>query len=108
MTQRRLHTYLESAAAGLLLVALLPLLIVVAVAITLDSGGPVLVRRQTCSKRGERMNRLTFRTTHPTSDSFTRVGWLLHRTGLESLPALWNVLTGELRMTSVAGGHEHS
>ena len=104
MTRRRLDVYLESAVAAVLLVALLPVFGALAVAITLDSGRPVLVRRPTHTERGERIERLAFRTTDERDETLTRVGWLLRRTCLESLPSLWNVLIGEMRISSALRG----
>lgn len=100
MTQRSLNTYLESAVAAVLLVGLVPAYGALAAAIRLDSGRPVLVRRHTHVERGERIHMLTFRTTDAGSEKLTPVGRLLQRTGLESLPSLWNVLMGEMPIAS--------
>ena len=102
VNQKPLVVYVESFVAALLLVAFLPLLILLALAIILDSGRPVFVRRRTRAALGEPVDLLTFRTQAPTGEQFTRVGWLLRVTCLEQLPCLWNVLAGQIRMSDAA------
>ena len=102
MNQKPLVVYVESVVAAVLLVAFLPLLVLLALAIILDSGRPVLVRRRTRAALGEPIDLLTFRTKARTGEQFTRVGWLLHVTCLEQLPCLWNVLAGQIRMSDAA------
>lgn len=95
--------------ALLLLVITLPFMALIALAVKLDSAGPVLF----CHLRGGKLARpftmLKFRTmrwdTQPFSEKvgeddprITRVGRLLRRTGLDELPQLWNVLAGEMAL----------
>ena len=95
--------------AALLLVIALPFIALIALAVKLDSPGPVLF----CHLRGGELARpftmLKFRTmrrgTRPFSEKvgeddprITRVGRLLRRTGLDELPQLWNVLAGDMAL----------
>lgn len=94
--------------AGLGVVALSPLLALVAVVIKLDSRGPVLYKGSRVGINGERFNILKFRTmvsnaeaiggsTTPEDDPrITKVGRMLRRKKLDELPQLWNVLVGDM------------
>jgi exopolysaccharide biosynthesis polyprenyl glycosylphosphotransferase len=108
---------LVTAVVGLILVA--PLMAVIAVAIQLDSRGPVLFRQPRVGRRGETFSIFKFRTMchdaealkadlaarNEGADGFfkirddpriTRVGRVLRRTSLDELPQLFNVLRGEM------------
>lgn len=95
------------AAVGLVVSA--PVLLVAAVAIKLDSRGPVLYRQQRVGLDGEMFEMLKLRTmTHGappggiwdplTADDprITRVGAFLRKTSLDELPNLFNVVRGEM------------
>jgi putative colanic acid biosysnthesis UDP-glucose lipid carrier transferase len=123
--QRGLLSPLEHAAkrlmdlvlAGLALTALLPLLVIVAVAIKLDSPGPVLFRQQRCGFNGRSFQIYKFRTMSVLEDGpsiiqaqlgdrrFTRLGALLRRTSIDELPQLLNVLNGTM---SLVGPRPHA
>lgn len=103
------------AAAGL--VMLLPLLTVVAIAVKLDSRGPVLFRQTRHGYNNETIKVFKFRsmTQIEDGDSFvqavrndsrvTRVGAVLRRTNIDELPQLINVLRGEM---SIVGPRPHA
>ncbi len=86
----------------------LPLAAVVAVAIRLDSPGPVLFRQTRIGKDGKPFTMLKFRTMYADADPFqpaprdqfdpriTRVGRFLRRTSLDELPQIYNVLAGTM------------
>lgn len=106
-----------SVSMGALLV-LLPLLICIAIAIRLDSPGPVLFRQMRVGRGNRLFQVLKFRTMHrQTSDPdgkcsteredprVTRLGKLLRRTSLDELPQLVNVLKGEM---SIVGPRPHA
>jgi len=93
------------------LVVLLPLFLVVAILIKLDSPGPVFFLQDRVGKDGKIFKVLKFRTM--TSDApektkgkyidksnpyVTRVGKILRRTGIDELPQLINVLKGEMSL----------
>lgn len=95
----------------------LPLLVVIAIAIKLDSRGPVLFRQSRNGYRGEPFRIFKFRTMTVMEDGrsvtqasrndqrVTRVGRFLRRTSLDELPQLFNVLAGEM---SLVGPRPHA
>jgi putative colanic acid biosynthesis UDP-glucose lipid carrier transferase len=96
--------------AGTALVLLLPLLLITAVAVRLDSSGPVIFRQRRCGFNGRPFHILKFRTMHvqedgniivqaePNDKRVTRVGNWLRRTSIDELPQLINVLQGSMSM----------
>ncbi|MGH9398241.1 MAG: TIGR03013 family XrtA/PEP-CTERM system glycosyltransferase [Terriglobia bacterium] len=91
------------------LVLCLPLLIVIAVAIRLDSRGPVFFHQERVGKDGKIFRLSKFRSMRDGSDSdgvfrpaqedddrFTRVGRWLRRIHLDELPQLYNILKGDM------------
>jgi lipopolysaccharide/colanic/teichoic acid biosynthesis glycosyltransferase len=100
---------LDLAIAGVLLVVMAPLLGLAALAIRLESRGPVFYRQRRIGKEGRPFELLKLRTMVPGAESMgagiyvlegdpriTRVGRLLRRFSLDELPNLVNVLHGEL------------
>ena len=106
--------------ASLGLLAVSPLLIIFAIAIKLDSRGPVFFRQQRVGRHGHRFHMLKFRTMVPDAEAMkdslrhrneadglfkiaedprvTRVGRLLRRTALDELPQLLNIVRGEMSL----------
>jgi lipopolysaccharide/colanic/teichoic acid biosynthesis glycosyltransferase len=95
------------AVTGLVLAA--PLLLIAAIAIKLDSGGPVIYRQRRVGRDGVEFEVLKLRTMRPGADPVgvgtpvlegdprvTRVGAVLRRFSLDEIPNLVNVLRGEL------------
>ena len=95
------------ACAGLLLLS--PLLLCLALAVKIDSKGPVLFRQKRVGKDKVYFEILKFRTmyadtpqnvpTHLLSDAearITKVGHFLRRSSLDELPQLFNILKGEM------------
>src|SRR5215510_13423213 len=89
------------------LICLLPLLLVVALLIKLDSTGPVFFRQTRMGMRFRPFQILKFRTMVQDSSTgksitvgddprITRVGWFLRKTKIDELPQLINVLRGEM------------
>ncbi len=97
--------------AGSLLLVLAPLLAVLALAVALESGRPVLFRQVRVGQGGRPFTMLKFRTMRPSCGGrspevtvaadprVTRLGALLRRASLDELPQLVHVLSG--RMTLV-------
>lgn len=96
--------------SAFLLLLTLPLWIFIAIAIKLDSKGPVIFKHERVGYRGKRFVLYKFRTmfvdTPPFSESpkreddprITRVGRFLRKTSLDELPQLLNVLKGEMSL----------
>jgi len=95
------------AAIGLLV--LLPLFLIVALAIKLDSQGPVFFSQSRTGKNGRVFKILKFRTMTAQSGAevkqatqndmrVTRVGRILRKTSIDELPQLINVLKGDMAL----------
>jgi len=97
-------------AAGL--ACLVPLFVLIALAIKLDDGGPVLYSQYRVGKGLRKFRLLKFRSmftdcaegsllTAPRDARVTRVGRFLRRHKLDELPQLVNVLKGEMQLVGV-------
>lgn len=107
--------------AGLSLLALSPLLAAIAIAVKLDSRGPVLFRQRRMGRNGVPFEMLKFRTMANGADAqkctlaarneaegglfkikddprITRVGARLRQVSLDELPQLFNVLRGDMSL----------
>lgn len=90
--------------AFVLLVFLSPILIIVAIAIKLDSKGPVLFVQPRSGKNGKTFNMYKFRSMTADNDVHdfkcenkpTKVGNFIRKTSLDELPQLFNILKGEM------------
>jgi lipopolysaccharide/colanic/teichoic acid biosynthesis glycosyltransferase len=89
--------------AAVAAVVLAPVMAVLAAAIRLSMGRPVLFRQQRSGRHGVEFSIVKFRTMRaerfpgePDADRLTRVGHLLRSTSMDELPQLWNVLRGEM------------
>ena len=108
---------LDLIGAGLALVLLSPLLALAAIAIKLDSPGPVLFRQQRCGFNGRGFAIRKFRSMRvledgpnvvqalPEDKRVTRVGKWLRRSSIDELPQLLNVLDGSM---SLVGPRPHA
>jgi lipopolysaccharide/colanic/teichoic acid biosynthesis glycosyltransferase len=102
---------LEVTVACVLILFTFPLMILVALAIKLDSSGPILSRGNALGhERANRADILKFRTTvyEPgtleRSPRRTRVGRILYVTRIDDLPRLFSVLRGDLSVRTVVLG----
>lgn len=104
--------------ASLALIALTPVLLLIALAIKLDSKGPVLFRQKRLGFNNEQIDVYKFRTMYAdatdaeasklvTKDDprVTRVGRFLRKTSLDELPQFFNVVKGNL---SLVGPRPHA
>ena len=103
--------------AGLALLAFLPLLAVIGMAIWMESDGPVLFRQRRTGLNGVPFRIYKFRTMRVVEDGadlrqaargdarVTPLGALLRRLSLDELPQLLNVLAGEM---SIVGPRPHA
>jgi lipopolysaccharide/colanic/teichoic acid biosynthesis glycosyltransferase len=96
---------IDRAVAGILCMALSPLLAIVAALVRILDGSPVLFRQERASQGGRPFFLYKFRTMRPGGSlgenddaRTTRLGRVLRETSLDELPSLWNVLRGEMRM----------
>ena len=94
--------------AFLILLALVPVLFVLAISIRINLGSPVLFKQVRPGLRALPFEMLKFRTMTESSDKevtllpdaqrLTKFGRFLRSTSLDELPALWNVLKGEMSL----------
>ena len=99
------------AAAAMLVLA--PLLLVIAIAIKLDSPGPVLYSQERTAEFGDTFTVYKFRSMIPDAEAdtgavlsaedsgdvdprVTRVGRILRETHLDEIPQLWSILVGDM------------
>ena len=105
-----LKTLVDFLFAAVLLPVILPVLVVVAVAIRLDSQGPVLFRQKRVGHAGRSITVYKFRTmrifeggdersaamTKDGDDRITRLGHLLRKLRIDELPQIINILKWEM------------
>ncbi len=119
--QRLVKRLFDLLVGGLTVLLTLPLFILIALAIKLDSDGPVLFRQQRVGENGRVFPMVKFRSMvvgaekmqpkingedengnviHKTEDDprVTRVGRFLRRTSLDELPQLLNVIKGDMSL----------
>ncbi|WP_374544544.1 exopolysaccharide biosynthesis polyprenyl glycosylphosphotransferase [Rhodoblastus sp.] len=117
LTEHGAKRTLDIIGAGMVLLLLAPLLAIAAIAIKIESPGPVLFRQQRCGFNGRSFAIRKFRTMFvledgptivqagPTDRRVTRVGRWLRRTSVDELPQLLNVLDGSM---SLVGPRPHA
>jgi putative colanic acid biosynthesis UDP-glucose lipid carrier transferase len=108
---------LDICLAATVLMILSPLLLIVAIAIKLDSRGPVIFKQQRCGFNGRHFTIYKFRTMSVLEDGptiaqakindarLTRLGGWLRKTSIDEIPQLFNVLEGSM---SVVGPRPHA
>jgi|GEM_PF-5566184 len=113
---------LDIVTAGVLLPLSAPVMLLTAIAIRLEDGGPVLYRHAVIGRYGVQTEVLKFRTMVPNAAQMvdkiadlnereggplfkatndprvTRIGRLLRDTSIDELPQLWDVLTGRMSL----------
>lgn len=104
-------SWMQSTIAALGLLALLPLMLVIAALVRVTSPGPALFRQERVGRGGRRFQILKFRTmaTRAADDGIrltvgardprvTPVGAWLRKSKLDELPQLWNVVVGDMAL----------
>lgn len=102
----------------LILIAIFPILLIVAIAVKLDSPGPIFFRQNRAGWSGKSFKIWKFRSMYvhqeeagkikqaQKNDSrITRVGAFIRRTSLDELPQIFNVLSGDM---SLVGPRPHA
>ena len=113
---RLLKRAMDLIVGGTALVLLLPVMLLIAVAVWLDSPGPILVRQIRYGERGLRIPvykcramrgaaRGPLRQVNRNDPRVTTVGKFLRRSSLDELPQLFNVLFGQM---SLVGPRPHA
>jgi exopolysaccharide biosynthesis polyprenyl glycosylphosphotransferase len=118
LRDRALKRTLDLAIAIPALVALAPLMLLIAAAVRIDSPGAVLFRQQRVGKSNRLFHLLKFRSMRVeeadatgvrsvsrSDDRVTRIGKLIRCTSLDELPQLFNVIAGHM---SIVGPRPHA
>lgn len=118
MRNRLLKRALDLAIAAPAIVVLSPLMLLVALAIKLDSPGPILFRQRRMGRANQLFDVYKFRSMHHlradgtgarsasrNDDRVTRVGRLIRATSIDELPQLFNIINGDM---SLVGPRPHA
>lgn len=118
MLDRLMKRALDVVVAGTALVLVTPLMILLALAVKLDSQGPIFFVQPRLGKNNRMFKMLKFRSMRadssdhkgarsasPSDDRITPLGRFMRRTSLDELPQLLNVLKGEM---SIVGPRPHA
>ena len=105
--------------SAIALVALLPVYAAIALAVSMDSRGPVFYSQERVGYRNRRFRIYKFRTMRPDAEAagpqlssdgdprITRVGAVLRKYRLDELPQFWNVLLGQMSLVGPRPEREH-
>lgn len=88
----------------ILLIILSPVMLIVAIAVRIDSKGPILFKQERSGKNNKIFKMYKFRSMvatnnvhdFKTGDKLTRVGKFIRKTSLDEIPQLINILKGEM------------
>jgi exopolysaccharide biosynthesis polyprenyl glycosylphosphotransferase len=119
-SSRMFKRAMDVVGSALALVVFAPVMAAIALAIKVDSRGPILFRQERIGRRGRRFGLVKFRTMVPDAEDrvaelfrqstdphwlklendprVTRVGRFLRLTSLDELPQFWNVLVGQMSL----------
>ena len=114
----RLKSIVDKVLSVLILLMIFPILIVVAIAVKIDSPGPVFFRQNRAGWSGKSFRIWKFRSMFVHQEEsgklkqaskgdsrVTRVGAFIRKTSLDELPQIFNVLTGDM---SLVGPRPHA
>ena len=102
--------FIDAAVSATVLVAGLPLWLLIALAIRIDSPGPVFYKQERVGKDGDRFRIFKFRSMHQHAERegptwahrhdprVTRVGKVLRKLHLDEVPQMFNVLRGQMSL----------
>jgi UDPglucose 6-dehydrogenase len=103
-----LKRLLDFSVGAVALVLGAPLMALIAIALWLESGRPVIFTAERVGKGGRLFRMYKFRTMHPDTPKYghksannpwvTRVGRLLRITNLDELPQAWNLVNGDMSL----------
>ena len=119
--QRVIKRHFDLVVGSILLLFSLPLMGLAALAIRIESAGPVILKQQRVGENGQLFDMLKFRTMIPDADRYlqqvavendtgqpifksagdpriTKIGRFLRRASLDELPQLWNILQGDMSL----------
>jgi sugar transferase (PEP-CTERM system associated) len=101
---------LDIVAASIGLIVGVPLMVLVAIAVRLDSPGPILFRQERVGRAHKLFTLAKFRSMRTDAEKdgamwateddprVTRIGKFIRKTRLDELPQLWNVLIGDMSL----------
>jgi lipopolysaccharide/colanic/teichoic acid biosynthesis glycosyltransferase len=106
---RALKRFVDVVAAICLLASSAPLCVLMALAIKLEDGGPILFRQTRVGRNGVLFTLRKLRSMRPDAEAengpqwatvndlrVTRIGWWLRALRIDEIPQAWNVLIGEM------------
>lgn len=117
IAESRAKRAMDIVGAGLALLLFLPLLICIAIAVRMESGGPVIFKQRRTGHQGQTFTIFKFRTMTVAEDCsavkqatrndsrVTAVGALLRKLSLDELPQFLNILLGDM---SIVGPRPHA